>query len=44
MAMPLCAVLDERIGELQKVILAKVRDTPKAELDTMDLIEVAATG
>jgi hypothetical protein len=44
MALPLCTVLDGRIGELQKVILAQVRDTPRSELETMDLIEVVAAG
>lgn len=41
-AFPLCAVLDERIDPLQQSLLATVRKTPKAELDSMDLIEVAA--
>lgn len=41
MAFPLCAVLNERIDALQKSILDEVRDIPKAELEAMDLIEVA---
>jgi hypothetical protein len=44
MAFPLCELLDGRINELQKTILDEVRDTPKSELDAMDLIEVVATG
>ncbi|WP_375491245.1 hypothetical protein [uncultured Jatrophihabitans sp.] len=43
LAYRLCAVLDARIGELQKAILAAVRDTPKDELEAMDRIEVMAT-
>lgn len=42
MAYSLCTLLDERINALQKSILDEVRDTPKTELDAMDLIEVAA--
>lgn len=42
LAYPLCALLDERIDELQKRILAAARDMPKAKLSEMDLIEVVA--
>lgn len=42
LAFPLCGLLDERIGERQQTLLEAVRDTPKAELDTLQLIEVVA--
>lgn len=41
-AFRLCAVLDERIGPLQKGILAEMRDIPREELERLDLVEVAA--
>lgn len=44
MALPLCTVLDERIDPLQKAILAECRGTPIAQLDAMDVIEVAPVG
>ncbi|MBE7163637.1 MAG: hypothetical protein INR72_20550 [Williamsia herbipolensis] len=44
MTLPLCAALDRRIGDLQRQILDDVRDTPKDQLESMDLIEVAVGG
>ena len=41
-AYQLCASLDGRISALQEVILDEVKDTPRAQLDAMEQVEVVA--
>jgi hypothetical protein len=41
-AFQLCTSLDGRISALQEVILDEVKDTPRAQLDAMEQVEVVA--
>lgn len=40
MVLPLCEVLDRRIGELQKEILSVARETPAAELESLERVDI----
>ena len=41
MVLPLCQLIDERIGELHKTVHEKVAALPRSERDAMAIIEVA---